>query len=366
MRNFAIATSSVCPPAIINNHPILVILTMAHSSTTPLIYALKDGHLVGIDDVPNGSRCGCVCPKCGEKLVARNGGTRMQHHFAHSADSTCVGSAETTLHLLAKEVLQETGRLMLPDYYGYTGTAIDFDEIILEERQEDSHLRLDCIGVKNGHRLWIEIKVNHAVDEEKLRYIREHKQGCVEIDFSRFLEESYTREYIRRFLAEDKSCKEWLYIAGYYEKYEAAQLSALAKERESIKAYLEDHPGEHVFPGKQCASCPYHSTRSAISQLLHDNIPEYRDMIAEIEKLSLKALKRPLVRKGEYPKGMVICGDSTISLYNIYKEESKGRRLYYFFRTVLPTEATRLGETCRHRVFQTSDGSIICRCPHFA
>lgn len=89
-------------------------------------------------------------------------------------------------------------------------------------------------------------------------------------------------------------------------------------------------------------------------------------MIAEIEKLSLKAMKRPLVRKGEYPKGTVICGNSTIFLYNIYKEESKGRRLYYFFRTVLPTEATRLGETCRHRVFQTSDGSIICRCPHFA
>lgn len=255
---------------------------------------------------------------------------------------------------------------MLPDYYDYKGTAIDFDEIVLEEWQDDSHLRPDCIGVKNGHRLWIEIKVNHAVDKEKLRYIREHKQGCVEIDFSRFLEETYTREDIRHFLTEDKSCKEWLYIAGYYEKHEAAQQSALAKERESIKAYMEDHPGEHVFPGNQCASCPYHSTRSAISQLLHDNIPEYRDMIAAIEKLSIRAMKRPLVRKGEYPKGMVVCGNSTIFLHNIYKEGSKGRRLYYFFRTVLPTEAIRLGETCLHRVFQTSDGSIICRCPHFA
>lgn len=47
---------------------------MSHYSTAPLLFALKDGHLVGIDDVPNGSRCGCVCPKCGEILLARNGG----------------------------------------------------------------------------------------------------------------------------------------------------------------------------------------------------------------------------------------------------------------------------------------------------
>lgn len=339
---------------------------MTHSSTTPLQYALKDGRLVGIDDVANGGRCGCVCPKCGEKLVARNGGTRMQHHFAHSSDSTCVGSAETALHLLAKEILQETRRLMLPDFYGYKGSVMDFDEIILEERQDNSGLRPDCIGVKNGHRLWIEIKVNHAVDEAKLQYIREHKQGCVEIDFSQFLEETYTREDIRSFLAETKTAKEWLYIAGYYEKYEAALQEARAKERESIKAYLEDHPTEHIFPGAQCAKCPYHTTRRAISQLLHDNISDYRDMITEIEKLSLKALKRPLVHKGEYPRATVICGSSTIFLHNIYRKQTKGRRLFYFFRTVLPTEATRLGETCRHRVFQTSDGNIVCRCPHFS
>lgn len=340
---------------------------MSHySSTTPLLFASKDGHLVSIDDVPNGSRCGCVCPKCGEKLVARNGGSRMQHHFAHSAESTCVGSAETALHLLVKEVLQETRTLMLPDYYGYQGTTIEFDEIILEEWQEDSCLRPDCIGVKKGHRLWIEIRVNHAVDEDKLRYIREHKQGCVELDFSQFLDSTYTSEDIRKFLANDKTRKEWLYIAGYYEKHEAVQQAALAKERENTMAYLKAHPGEHLFPKEQCTSCPYHSTRRAISQLLHDNIPEYHELITEIEKLSLKALKRPLVSKGEYHRATVVCGTSSISLHNIYKEESKGRRLYYFFRTVLPTEATRLGEICLHRVFQTSDGNIICRCPYFA
>lgn len=114
---------------------------MSYYSNAPLLFALKDGHLVGIDDVPNGSRCGCVCPKCGENLLARNGGLRMQHHFAHSADSNCVGSAETALHLLAKEVLQETRKLMLPNYYGYNGTAIEFDEMILEEWQENSCLR---------------------------------------------------------------------------------------------------------------------------------------------------------------------------------------------------------------------------------
>lgn len=183
--------------------------------------------------------------------------------------------------------------------------------------------------------------MNHAVDEDKLRYIREHKQGCVEIDISHFLKRTYTREDIRQFLANDKTKKEWLYIAVYYENYEAAQQAALAKERENTMAYLKAHPGENLFPQNQCASCPYHSTRRAISLLLHDNIPEYHGLVTEIEKLPLKALKRPLVRKGEHPNATVACGTSTILLNNnIYREESKGRRLHYFFRTVLPTEAT--------------------------
>lgn len=291
--------------------------------------------------------------------MARNGGTRMQHHFAHSADSTCAGSAETALHLLAKEVLQETRMLMLPDFDSYKGTPMVFDEIILEERQDDSGLRPDCIGMKNGHRLWIEIKVNHAVEEEKLKYLREHKKGCVEVDLSHFLSRSYTRDELQNYLSACKSHKEWLYIVGHYERRKATQQAAFAKEQEILRARLEAHPEEHLCQQQKCKTCPHHSTRQTIYQLLHKNIPRYRDMIAEIVSLPFYKLQRPLAYKIAPPKGMVACGSYCIPLYNIYKE-GKGRQLFDFFRSYLPMQATRLGSVCNHQVLQTSDGRIIC------
>ena len=39
------------------------------------IYAIResDGERVFVDDVPNGKACGCICSKCREPLIARNG-----------------------------------------------------------------------------------------------------------------------------------------------------------------------------------------------------------------------------------------------------------------------------------------------------
>ena len=40
-----------------------------------LTYAVGEkGHLVYVDDVPNGENCGCICPECGSNLIAKNKG----------------------------------------------------------------------------------------------------------------------------------------------------------------------------------------------------------------------------------------------------------------------------------------------------
>ena len=44
---------------------------------TKLIYALKDGEITSIADVESGLKCGCVCPACGEPLVAKKGSKVM-------------------------------------------------------------------------------------------------------------------------------------------------------------------------------------------------------------------------------------------------------------------------------------------------
>lgn len=78
---------------------------MAHKENH--FYAIKKdgGNIVFIDDVPNGKKCGCICSKCKEPLVAKNGGEIKEHHFAHLSNSYCRG--ETLAHPKAKEIISE-------------------------------------------------------------------------------------------------------------------------------------------------------------------------------------------------------------------------------------------------------------------
>lgn len=67
-----------------------------------IIYALKDGRLVSIDDVEAGLDCGCVCPSCHQFLVAKKGKIKV-HHFAYYSKTSCEHAYESSLHLLAKK-----------------------------------------------------------------------------------------------------------------------------------------------------------------------------------------------------------------------------------------------------------------------
>ena len=73
-----------------------------------LTYALNlIGNLVYIDEVDTGQLCNCYCPSCKEKLVAKNGGMKRVHHFAHASGVDCENAYETMLHQLAKLRVQE-------------------------------------------------------------------------------------------------------------------------------------------------------------------------------------------------------------------------------------------------------------------
>lgn len=75
-----------------------------------LTYAISsEGKIVHVDEVPNGNKCGCVCPSCKENLIAKNQGkTDRKHHFAHQSGTECDYAVESMLHLLAKEKIRET------------------------------------------------------------------------------------------------------------------------------------------------------------------------------------------------------------------------------------------------------------------
>ena len=65
-----------------------------------LTYALnKLGDIVFVDNVAKGLDCECICPCCEAKLMAKNGGTKRIHHFAHASGIECEGALPAWLPL---------------------------------------------------------------------------------------------------------------------------------------------------------------------------------------------------------------------------------------------------------------------------
>lgn len=215
-----------------------------------LTYALdkETKRIVGVDDVVNGLACGCLCPDCKKHLVAKNDGSKRKHHFAHYNGLDCVGARMTALHLLAQQIISDRKMVMLPDYnggyYKKETTCIAFDEILLEEYCDG--LRPDCIGIVSGkdgtdHRLWIEIRVTHEVDEQKQKTIRSADVSCIEIDLSDMLNTDYTADSVTQRLLGMKHDRKWvncpkcneknLQYKAHYERIEAERRMKEADKR---------------------------------------------------------------------------------------------------------------------------------------
>lgn len=92
---------------------------MLKVSKPNFIYALDaKGKSVRIDSVLNGKSCGCRRPRCEGFLEARNGGDIRAHYFAHDDGADCVGTVESAIHCLAKEVHKEALYVNLPNGLG--------------------------------------------------------------------------------------------------------------------------------------------------------------------------------------------------------------------------------------------------------
>lgn len=54
------------------------------------------GKMVHVDDVPRGLACGCVCPCCHEKLLARHGDVKDNDGMAHCGAYYSMGVPQKT------------------------------------------------------------------------------------------------------------------------------------------------------------------------------------------------------------------------------------------------------------------------------
>lgn len=177
-----------------------------------ITYALGvDGKLVHVNSVPNGIECGCICPHCKEPVLAKNGGKVREHHFAHRSDVECKGAYETTLHMLAKEILHEEKKIMLPYslHRHMTGLGVLHD-VRLEESDPIYGFVPDAEGIlEDGRRLLIEFFVTHRIGEKKKKTIRDNHLLCVEIDLN---SQPLDKEELTRFLVESPKNRDWVWI----------------------------------------------------------------------------------------------------------------------------------------------------------
>ena len=162
------------------------------------------GRVILINEARSGLDCHCVCLDCNKPLIAvvnfkdTHATKYFQHYNPDSLKESCTfsgSSGETALHLALKRAISKTKVISVPPifitrqctYPGYNypsfiarkGGTIKFDDVIEEQRL--GNLIPDCIGIINGHRILIEVKVTHGIDGDKKRKLRLQGLDCLEL-----------------------------------------------------------------------------------------------------------------------------------------------------------------------------------------
>jgi hypothetical protein len=216
-----------------------------------LPFGLKEGKLVEVSEVERGLPCGCICPACSHRLVARKGDKTI-HHFAHYKSAECKGALETALHMAAKETLEKSKVFRLPKVYGYIGHSwgsrgyilheeqtIEFDKVFLEKRLDN--LVPDIILELNGRQLFVEIAVTHFIDEAKRRKIKELGISTIQIHLKE-IDRQISFTELENILLNDTILKEWVYNRKAQQFND--RIRALGREHKVIKGQFGNISGK--------------------------------------------------------------------------------------------------------------------------
>jgi len=185
-----------------------------------------DGRLVDVTQVERGLACACVCPGCGDRLLAKKGEVNVQH-FAHHSGGECATGAETALHLAAKQLVEDKRWIRLPSLEVFvrredpecgTFTARKvfganrtwrFDRVALEMTIGD--VRPDAVGFVEDATHGVEIRVTHEVDEHKRAYLAGLHLPSIEVDLAALVGKVFTFDALEAAVLESVDNKDWLF-----------------------------------------------------------------------------------------------------------------------------------------------------------
>lgn len=260
-------------------------------SSVKVPFGLLDGVLVEPGSVSNGKSCGCICPGCKRPLIAYNQGkVRTSKHFGHAPGAECAKGLESAVHLAAKEVLVAAAMLQRPalvvDVDGIVApgrtplwnrevepqSLARYEEVAAEvdlelewpadapPKQADLFsvdqpseprrrvFRPDVRGTLAGVTDWIEIRVTHAVDAEKRRWLQKAGIRVIEIDLRDLLRSNVTLQEIRAAVVNSVERKTW--VSHPDAKQAAADLSKAwdLKCQVETLAYVQEQAAKQVAP----------------------------------------------------------------------------------------------------------------------
>jgi len=222
---------------------------MIHTLSSTMVFALaQDGRAVHIDEVPNGSKCECLCPACQSPLIAKNGGEERAHHFAHDGRVEDQFCSETALHFAAKQIVADNKNVLLPSptlLSSEGGSIMEFSEVLIEHRlniSTDDHLHIvaDCFGVSGSKSLIIEIAVHHEVDLTKLMKIESLGIPSIEISLRDFANISWNWESLTHQVLYSAQRRKWLWQP-------ITDSEELSVEEEIVTPVLETNQKEWIF-----------------------------------------------------------------------------------------------------------------------
>jgi len=256
----------------------------------------REGELFLPSEVVRGKACGCLCPKCKSQLVA-NQGKKKQPYFSHFGDADCAGGYESSVHAMAKALILESLQITLPAFeHELSATSKDgrtFEERVRVEPKSISFVtanaevmigkrRADVVArTASGHDILIEIRVSHAVGEDKLSELTD--TNLIEIDLSKLEERDVTDRERFNHIVLNESTREWLACQLYSSEIEATENRLRSrvddhnqkKEQEAYRAAGRQLEFNRLLAKREMShkrASELDKTRNAKHQLLFDQL----------------------------------------------------------------------------------------------
>lgn len=218
-----------------------------------LYYGKLNDKIVSINDVVKGLKCNCVCPSCGGQLIAKKGSKKI-HHFAHQSLQTCEYGYETSLHLLAKDLILNSKKFYLPEVSLIidgkattleNGKLINIEHVKCEVSLDN--VKPDLIIESDGLKYFIEIYVTHKVDEIKLEKLKTKNIPTLEINLSKINTNISPKDLENIIFSETDNRKYWVFNPIIQQKQD--EISEHYQELKRIKTEKYGLPiNEHLEP----------------------------------------------------------------------------------------------------------------------